>query len=156
MKIGQLYIVKSSVNLMFDILNVRAARILCFMFADFFDVVRSSYFWGVFFFILPGARLLLGLWYYFLFSSSSTTTFSNLNLCSFHFCLIFCHWCAYFADNLNAIYSKVRKLVDIDSRVEVLNKRLDVLEQLLEILRAEKTEQHAVRFQKIIYIKKSP
>ncbi len=49
------------------------------------------------------------------------------------------------ADHLSAIYTRVRKVVDIDSRVEVVNKRLDVLEQLLEILRAEKTEQHAVR-----------
>ncbi len=44
-------------------------------------------------------------------------------------------------DHLSSIYVRVRKMVDIDARVEVMNKRLDVLEQLLEILRAEKSEQ---------------
>lgn len=41
-------------------------------------------------------------------------------------------------------------MLDIDQRVEVVNKRLDVLEQLLEILRAEKSEQHSSRLEWIV------
>ena len=121
-KIGSLYIMKSSVNLMFDILSV--SRECVFYFAWVGCGTNPSFVWlsprqAPDYFWDYGGR-------------------------------VFCHACPPLtlprrADHLSVIYARVRKIVDIDSRVEVMNKRLDVLEQLLEILRAEKTEQHAVR-----------
>ena len=38
-------------------------------------------------------------------------------------------------------------MVDIDQRVEIVNMRLDVVRELLEILRAELSEQHGTRLE---------
>ena len=38
-------------------------------------------------------------------------------------------------------------MVDIDQRVEVVNMRLDVVRELLEILRVELSEQHSTRLE---------
>eukprot|EP00052_Salpingoeca_macrocollata_P031336 m.322512 g.322512 ORF g.322512 m.322512 type:complete len:393 (-) comp27048_c0_seq1:69-1247(-) len=53
-------------------------------------------------------------------------------------------------EELGLVYTKCRKFLDIDQRVEVLNRRLDVLAELLEILRLEKSEQHNIRLEWII------
>ena len=50
-------------------------------------------------------------------------------------------------DNLRAIYQKCRRMVDIDQRVEIVNMRLDVVRELLEILRVELSEQHGTRLE---------
>jgi len=55
-------------------------------------------------------------------------------------------------DNLRAIYQKCRRMVDIDQRVEVVNMRLDVVRELLEILRAELSEQHGARLEWVVII----
>ena len=38
-------------------------------------------------------------------------------------------------------------MVDIDQRVEIVNMRLDVVRELLEILRVELSEQHGTRLE---------
>eukprot|EP00053_Salpingoeca_punica_P008786 m.78481 g.78481 ORF g.78481 m.78481 type:complete len:408 (-) comp14749_c0_seq1:276-1499(-) len=53
-------------------------------------------------------------------------------------------------DDLGLIYNKCRKMLDIDQRVEVLNRRLDVLAELLAILREEKSEQNSHRLEIIV------
>ncbi|EDQ91622.1 uncharacterized protein MONBRDRAFT_15148 [Monosiga brevicollis MX1] len=46
---------------------------------------------------------------------------------------------------LESYYQKTRKFLQIDNRCEVLNKRLDVLANLMDILRSFQTEQHSSR-----------
>ena len=58
---------------------------------------------------------------------------------------------AYLIVNANtvfrAIYQRCRRMVDIDQRVEIVNMRLDVVRELLEILRVELSEQHGTRLE---------
>jgi uncharacterized Rmd1/YagE family protein len=53
-------------------------------------------------------------------------------------------------DELALIYKRCRKMLDIDQRVEVLNRRLDVLAELLAILREEKSEQNSHRLELVV------
>jgi uncharacterized Rmd1/YagE family protein len=50
-------------------------------------------------------------------------------------------------DSLRLIYQKCRRMVDIDQRVAIVNMRLDVVRELLEILRVELAEQHSIRLE---------
>eukprot|EP00056_Hartaetosiga_gracilis_P013457 m.222471 g.222471 ORF g.222471 m.222471 type:complete len:391 (-) comp13849_c2_seq32:3126-4298(-) len=50
------------------------------------------------------------------------------------------------------VYLKCRKFLKIDTRVTVLNARLDVVAELLEMLRTEKSEQHSTRLEWIVII----
>jgi uncharacterized Rmd1/YagE family protein len=51
-----------------------------------------------------------------------------------------------------AIYQRCRRMVDIDQRVEIVNMRLDVVRELLEILRVELSEQHDTRLEVFIVL----
>eukprot|EP00042_Codosiga_hollandica_P028763 m.153551 g.153551 ORF g.153551 m.153551 type:complete len:375 (+) comp52864_c0_seq3:237-1361(+) len=53
-------------------------------------------------------------------------------------------------DNLRLIYQKCRRMVDVDQRVAIVNMRLDVVRELLEILRVELSEQHSLRLELIV------
>eukprot|EP00730_Choanoeca_flexa_P013579 TRINITY_DN5473_c0_g2_i1.p1 TRINITY_DN5473_c0_g2~~TRINITY_DN5473_c0_g2_i1.p1 ORF type:complete len:424 (+),score=91.81 TRINITY_DN5473_c0_g2_i1:66-1337(+) len=51
---------------------------------------------------------------------------------------------------LEGSYSKTRQFLEIDNRCEVLNKRLDVLANLMEILNSFQSDQHSSRLEWIV------
>jgi uncharacterized Rmd1/YagE family protein len=51
---------------------------------------------------------------------------------------------------LEEVYNQSRKHVEIADRVEVLNKRMEVLSELLSILQQEKSESHSSRLEWIV------
>jgi uncharacterized Rmd1/YagE family protein len=53
-------------------------------------------------------------------------------------------------DEYEAVYRKTRKYLDMEERVDILNKRLDIVRELLEILHNQAAEQHSVRQEWII------
>jgi uncharacterized Rmd1/YagE family protein len=51
---------------------------------------------------------------------------------------------------LEEVYNRSRKHVEVENRVEVLNKRMEVLSELLSILQEEKSESHSSRLEWIV------
>ncbi|TMW57699.1 hypothetical protein Poli38472_014302 [Pythium oligandrum] len=53
-------------------------------------------------------------------------------------------------DEYEPLYKKMTKYLDVNNRVKILNKRLDILRELVEVLNQELTQQHGTKLEWII------
>eukprot|EP00935_MAST-01C_sp_MAST-1C-sp1_P000560 g560.t1 len=58
--------------------------------------------------------------------------------------------CLWDEDRFESVYRETRTYLDMEERVDTLNKRLDIMRELLEILHNQANEQHSVRLEWII------
>ena len=55
-------------------------------------------------------------------------------------------------DEFEPTYKKVRKYLDMDKRIEVMNQRMDIIRELLELLSTQQDQTHANRLEFIIMV----
>jgi uncharacterized Rmd1/YagE family protein len=53
-------------------------------------------------------------------------------------------------DHYEPLYKRMVKYLDVNNRVKILNKRLDILRELVEVLNQELTQQHGDKLEWII------
>ncbi|KAG2426566.1 hypothetical protein HXX76_011790 [Chlamydomonas incerta] len=56
----------------------------------------------------------------------------------------------YAPDQLQALYSRITSYCELDSRVELLNSRFSVLQEMLELLRAQEENRHGTRLELVV------